>query len=189
VGAKPSAAARAGSNVASFKFLVKNNDKDNVEQQDAARDVQRFGSDIHAEKFDTVERREDQLAEQHGIGVEMHVACEARDENDGNAEDGGKDQTNGGVFAHQLRAVEQLHEDDGDDAHQRRADKQQRRVETLCNEERDDDAKQNRVADGVAHHCHAAQHEEDARQCARDCNKGSDDHEFQFVLTCYASFS
>ena len=52
----------------------------------------------------------------------MNVARKTRDQKDGDAEDGRKDQADRRVFADESCPVEQLHKADGDNAHQRRAE-------------------------------------------------------------------
>ena len=85
---------------------------------------------------------------------------------------GGKDQADGRVLAHQPGAQQQLDQTDGDHTHGRRGQDEQRRLQGTDGEEAEDNAQQDSVADGVAHHRHTPQHEEDPRQGAGD---GDDD--------------
>ena len=92
----------------------------------------------------------------------------------------GKDQADRGVLPHQPGPLQRLHQHDGQQPDRRRADDQQRRARLLDHEEAEHDAEQDRVADGVAHHRHAAQHQEDARQRAGD----RDDDAISWISIC-----
>ena len=69
-----------------------------------------------------------ELAKEDGIEIQMHTPFSVlRDENDTNAEEQRIDQSDGGIFAHELRAMEQFDEADRNDACQSGADKHPRR--------------------------------------------------------------
>ena len=122
---------------------------------------------VQPEELRAVKGRKSQLAQQHGVRVEVHAARKARDQNHGQAEKGGKDQPNRRVLLDKLRAVEQFDQTDRQHADRRRAQQQPGRLQVLHDKEGQDDAQQDRMADGVRQHRHAAQHQEDARQRTR----------------------
>src|SRR5690606_12812379 len=82
---------------------------------------------------------------------------------------------------HQAGAIKQLYKADGQHAGQRRPGDEQRRVEVFDDEEGDDDAEQHGVADGVAHHRHAAEDEKGAGQGAGGSRHGRDKLDFNLV--------
>ena len=72
------------------------------------------------------------------------------------------------ILADEPRAVQQLDQAHRGDSGHRCPDDQYRRGQILGQEEADYDAEQDRVADRVAHHRRASQHQEHARQRAGD---------------------
>jgi hypothetical protein len=97
-----------------------------------------------------------QLAQQHRVHVQVHVAGVARDQDDAQAEQGRKNQPHGGVFLEQACTA-----DDFDQGHRQHAggcrrDDQPGRAQALGDEEGDGDAREHGVADGVGHHAQPA---------------------------------
>ncbi len=160
-----------------LQFLIEQGDQGRVENERDAHD-DHAARQVVAQDVNPVERREGQLAQQHRVDVEMDAAGEAGDQDDGDAEQRRKDQPDGRVLAHEARAHQQLGQANGDDAHGRRGQNQERRLQTAEQEVAQDDAQQHGVADGVAHHGHAAQHQEDPRQGAGHGDDDGDDLNF-----------
>ena len=98
--------------------------KRGVERQDDAHRHQRVRQ-VQAQDHDAVKRRKGQLAQQHGVNVQVHTAGKARDQDHGQAEQRGEDQPDGRVLLDEAGAVEQLNQPDGEHAHGRRASSSQ----------------------------------------------------------------
>src|SRR5690606_15123939 len=110
------------------------NDKEDVEQKNGAGGVEGLRPDIQSEQPEAVEGSKGKFSQQNRVGVQVHISSVARDQDDGNAENGGEDQPDSGVLAHQAGTVEQLHQADGNHTHQRRTDHQERRGEAASEE-------------------------------------------------------
>ena len=122
-----------------------------------------------------IESRIDDLAHQHHVGVEMHIARILADQDDGEGKEQRKDDADGVIALRRPRLSQKLDEQNRDDAHERRAEEQPRRREVSHEEEREDDAEKHRMADRVRHHREAAQEQEDSGQGARRRRQGEHD--------------
>ena len=157
-----------------LEFLVKERDERRIDEEDRAH-LDGGGCDLVPEKRHRIESRIDDLAHQHHVSVEVHVARILADEDDGKREEHGKDDADRVVALRRLRLSQKLDEEHGHNAHERRAEEQPRRREVVHEEEREHDAEEHRVTDRIRHHREIAQEQEHAGQGARRRRQGEHD--------------
>ena len=115
----------------------------------------------------------------------MHTAREPRNQDNADTEKRGECQPYCRVRFYQFRPLQQFNDKDSEDTGASRRQNQERRRETLCEKEGEHNARENRVANRIAHQCHPPEDEEYAGQRACYCYYNSD--ELDFELMCHDS--
>jgi hypothetical protein len=115
-------------------------------------------------RLEAAKWRKRDFTEQYGVRIEVHVAREPADQDDGNAEERGKDDADRCIFRDQASRAHGFDQRHREHAGGGGGKQQPRRCDVARDQKREHDAEQHGVADRIAHQCHAAEHEKYARQ-------------------------
>ena len=99
----------------------------------------------------------------------------ADDEDEADRKEGRENDAHGGTLVNLAKLGDPLSEESREDADDGRADEHREAGARPSQQEGGCEPGEDGVADGVAHHAHAAQDEEAARDRRRDCGEGADD--------------
>jgi hypothetical protein len=159
-----------------FQLLEEKGHESEVDKRHSAHRQQCLRHRVAAD-FNRIKPDEADLAEQHGMLVDMHVAGIDVEQQYADGKQDGEDEADGGVILHAAGGDQQFRQEDREDAGQRCADDLHRAALLTGQHPDDNDAEDDGMADRVGQHGIAAQHQEGAEKAGGDADQRAGQHD------------